>query len=75
MKYITWFNKFAAAPITLFVVGWTAFGIGTTYGYREGDQHGVDGVMCVMDRLGNSNGARGRSAWCQRIDSDRDARK
>lgn len=53
-------------------LGWS---VGTFQGYKWGFTSGRDTVMCVMDRIANSNGARGRTEYCKRVDAERDQRK
>lgn len=52
-----------------------SWSVGNVQGYTRGFAAGRDTVMCVMDRITNSQGARGRSEYCKRVDAERDERK
>lgn len=48
--------------------------LGYSAGRNAGMRNGIDAVMCVMDRITESHGARGKSDYCKRVDRERDKR-
>lgn len=68
--------KLVGHVVWLFLATVAGMNIGYSKGMADGQQRGVDAVLCTMDRIAKSKpvGALGKSKFCLRIYNDTSAK-